>query len=489
VSRFRLDDPGDPSAHAIRSLLQVPSPADELGRRFAAAGHELYLVGGSVRDAILGRGDAAVDYDFATDARPEQVLQLVRGWAEAVWDVGIAFGTVGLQRGGQRYEVTTYRSEAYDRTSRNPEVSYGDSLDEDLRRRDFTINAMAVSVPDHEFVDLFGGLADLGKRLLRTPDTPEASFDDDPLRILRAARFVAQLGLTPTDDLVAAMESRAERLEIVAAERVRDELVKLLLAPDPVAGLSLLVDTGVASVILPELPALRMEIDEHHQHKDVYAHSLAVLRNAMSLEHRLDGPDLEVRVAALLHDIGKPKTRAHLPGGGVSFHHHEVVGAVLTRKRLSALHFPKAFVADVSRLVELHLRFHGYGRGEWTDSAVRRYVTDAGPLLERLHVLVRSDCTTRNRRKAAALARTYDDLEVRIAKLAAEEDLQRVRPDLDGNEIMALLGVPPGPIVGQAWRFLKELRLEEGPLDREEAVRRLRTWAAETGVGSAATSD
>jgi poly(A) polymerase len=483
VSRFRLDNPSDPSALAIRSLVQVPVAADELGRRFASAGHELYLVGGSVRDAILGRS-TAVDQDFATDAHPQQVLELVRGWADAVWDVGIAFGTVGLQRAGVRFEVTTYRSEAYDRSSRNPEVSYGTSLDEDLRRRDFTINAMAVSVPDHEFVDLFGGLADLGKRVLRTPGSPEESFDDDPLRILRAARFVAQLGLTPADALVAAMASRAERLAIVAAERTRDELSKLMLAPDPVAGLALLVETGVADVILPELPALRMEIDEHHQHKDVYAHSLAVLRNAMALEDRLGGPDLEVRVAALLHDIGKPKTRAHLPGGGVSFHHHEVVGAAMTRKRLSALHFPKAFVADVSRLVELHLRFHGYGRGEWTDSAVRRYVTDAGPLLERLHVLVRSDCTTRNRRKAAALARTYDDLEERIAKLSAEEDLKRVRPDLDGNEIMRILGIPAGPEVGRAWRFLKDLRLEEGPLDHDEAVRRLRGWAAENGVGS-----
>jgi poly(A) polymerase len=481
VPRFPLDDPDDPSARAVRSLLKVPAGADELGRRFAAAGHDLFLVGGTVRDALLGR-ETLVDYDFATDARPEKVLEIIRGWAEAVWDVGIAFGTVGLQRAGVRYEVTTYRSESYDRTSRNPDVAYGESLEEDLRRRDFTINAMAVSVPDHEFVDLFGGLADLGRRLLRTPAAPELSFDDDPLRILRAARFVAQLGLTPDDALVAAMASRAERLSIVAAERVRDELSKLLLAADPVTGLRLLVDTGVATTILPELPALQMEIDEHHQHKDVYAHSLAVLGNAIALEDRLGGPDLEVRVAALLHDIGKPRTRAHLPAGGVSFHHHEVVGAAMTRKRLSALHFPKAFVADVARLVELHLRFHGYGRGEWTDSAVRRYVTDAGPLLDRLHVLVRSDCTTRNRRKAAALARAYDDLEARIDVLAAEEDLQRVRPDLDGNEIMKVLGVPPGPVVGAAWRYLKELRLEEGPLDRDDAVRRLLDWAEEHGV-------
>ncbi|HSP37521.1 MAG TPA: CCA tRNA nucleotidyltransferase [Frankiaceae bacterium] len=483
MSRFRLDDPADASARAIRSLLQVPTAADELGSRFASAGHQLYLVGGTVRDALLGRS-GIVDYDFATDARPDQVLALVQGWAEAVWDIGIAFGTIGLQRAGVRYEITTYRSEAYDRTSRNPEVSYGDSLDDDLRRRDFTINAMAVSVPDHEFVDLFGGLGDLGRKVLRTPATPEASFDDDPLRILRAARFVAQLGLTPDEDLVAAMRSRADRISIVAAERVRDELGKMLLASDPVAGLTLLVDTGVAAEILPELPALRMEIDEHHQHKDVYAHSLAVLRNAMALEDRLGGADLEVRVAALLHDIGKPRTRAHLPGGGVSFHHHEVVGASMTKKRLKALHFPKAFVEDVARLVELHLRFHGYARGEWTDSAVRRYVTDAGPLLERLHVLVRSDCTTRNRRKAAALARTYDDLETRIGVLLAEEDLKKVRPDLNGEEIMALLGVPPGPVVGQAWRYLKDLRLDEGPLDHDDAVARLLAWAEKQGITS-----
>jgi poly(A) polymerase len=481
VSRFNLDDPDDASARAIRSLLRVPPAADELGVRFTSAGHELYLVGGTVRDALLGRSEI-VDYDFATDARPEQVLALVRGWAEAVWDVGIAFGTVGLQRGGVRYEITTYRSESYDRSSRNPEVSYGDNLDADLLRRDFTINAMAVSVPGHEFVDLFGGLADLGRKVLRTPAAPEFSFDDDPLRILRAARFVAQLGLTPAGELVEAMRSRAERISIVAAERIRDEFAKLMQAPDPVSGLMLLVDTEVAEQFLPELPALRMEIDEHHQHKDVYAHSLAVLRNAMALEDRLGGPDLEVRVAALLHDIGKPRTRAHSPGGGVSFHHHEVVGASMTKKRLKALHFPKAFVDDVARLVELHLRFHGYGKGEWTDSAVRRYVTDAGPLLDRLHVLVRSDCTTRNRRKAAALARTYDDLEERIATLLAEEDLKKVRPDLNGDEIMALLGVPPGPVVGQAWRYLKELRLEEGPLDHDDAVARLLTWAKEQRI-------
>ncbi|MDQ1673625.1 MAG: poly(A) polymerase [Frankiaceae bacterium] len=488
MSRFRLDDPDDASARAVGSLLTVPAAADELGERFAAAGHELYLVGGTVRDALLGRS-GIVDYDFATDARPEQVLALVRGWAEAVWDVGIAFGTVGLQRGGVRYEVTTYRSESYDRTSRNPDVSYGDSLDGDLRRRDFTINAMAVSVPGHEFVDLFGGLADLARRELRTPAAAEMSFDDDPLRILRAARFVGQLGLTPAPELVEAMRTRAERLTIVAAERIRDEFAKLLLAPDPVAGLALLVDTGVADHVVPELPALRMEIDEHHQHKDVYAHSLAVLENAISLEERLGGPDLTVRIAALLHDIGKPRTRAHLPGGGVSFHHHEVVGASMTKKRLKALRFPKALVDDVSKLVELHLRFHGYGKGEWTDSAVRRYVADAGPLLERLHVLVRSDCTTRNRRKAAALARTYDDLEARITKLAAEEDLKAVRPDLRGDEIMSLLGIPPGPLVGTAWNHLKELRLNEGPLGHDEAVKRLLAWAEEQGIPPPAPAD
>ncbi len=485
MSRFDLDDPSDPSARAIRTLLPIPSAADELGALFAAAGHELYLVGGSVRDALRGAPAAHTpDLDFATDAHPERVLEITRDWADGRWEVGIAFGTVGLQRAGVRFEVTTYRSEAYDRSSRNPEVRYGESLDEDLRRRDFTINAMAVSVPQHVFVDLFGGLADLGAKILRTPGSPEESFDDDPLRILRAARFVAGLGLTPDPALVTAMTSRAKRLSIVAVERIRDEFSKLVLAPDPAAGLALMTETGVADLVLPELPALRMEIDEHHQHKDVYVHTLTVLENVMLNEDRLGGPDLITRLAALLHDIGKPLTRRTPRPGAVTFHHHEVVGASMTRKRLSALRYPKNVVEDVTRLVELHLRFHGFGRGEWTDAAVRRYATDAGPLLERLHVLVRSDCTTRNRRKAAALAAAYDELEERIALLREQEELERIRPDIDGNEIMELLGLPPGPLVGKAYRYLKDLRMEEGPLGADEARKRLQAWAAEQGIAA-----
>jgi poly(A) polymerase len=458
-------------------LVQVPEVADLLGEAFAAAGHELHLVGGTVRDALLGR--ASDDLDFATDARPEAVLALVAGLG-TTWTTGIDFGTVGVLVQGLRCEITTYRADRYDRISRNPLVAYGDSLDDDLRRRDFTMNAMALSVPGHAFTDPYGGLRDLATGALRTPADPRESFADDPLRMLRAARFVSQLGVTPTADVVAAMAELAPAIDRITAERVQAELTKLLLGAHPRRGLELLVDTGLADVILPELPALRMEIDEHHQHKDVYVHSLTVLDQAIALED--DGPDLVLRLAALLHDIGKPATRRHEPGGGVSFHHHEVVGAKLVRARLKALKYPKEIVEDVARLTLLHLRFHGYGRGEWTDSAVRRYVTDAGPLLSRLHKLVRSDCTTRNKRRAAALARSYEALEERIARIEAEEDLRAVRPDLDGNEIMTLLGLPPGPLVGEAWRHLRELRLDRGPLPHDEAVAELRTWAAEHGV-------
>jgi poly(A) polymerase len=485
VSVIPLDAPRNSAEEAVAMLIRVPSVADELGRRFEAAGATLHLVGGSVRDALLGRSGAdgngtPPDLDFATDARPEQVLEIAAGWAEATWTAGIAFGTVGLSRRGTRLEITTYRSEAYDRTSRNPTISYGETLEEDLARRDFTVNAMAVSVPGHDFVDLFGGLADLGRKVLRTPGAATASFDDDPLRMLRAARFVAQLGLSPVPEVVEAMTARADRLAIVSAERIRDELVKLMLAPDPVAGLSLLVDTGVAANVIPELPGLRLEIDEHHQHKDVYAHTLRVLERAIDREP--DGPDLVLRLAALLHDIGKPRTRAHTSGGGVSFHHHEVVGAKMTRKRLAALRFPKPIIEATTRLVELHLRFHGYAGGEWTDSAVRRYVTDAGPYLDQLHRLVRSDCTTRNRRKAAMLDRAYDDLEDRIARLRKQEELDAIRPDLDGNEVIGLLGVRPGPVVGKALAHLLSLRMEYGPLGHDRAVQELRAWAREQGI-------
>jgi len=492
VSLISLDNPRDSAERVVSELLRVPPAADELGRVFAEHGHRLHLVGGSVRDALLGRPDSAApaaaagsstppDLDFTTDARPERVLEITRGWAEATWEAGIAFGTVGLARRGLRFEITTYRSEAYDRRSRNPTVTYGESLEADLSRRDFTVNAMAVSVPGHDFVDLFGGMADLARGVLRTPASPEASFDDDPLRILRAARFEAVLGLTPVPDLVAAMRSRADRLAIVSPERIRDELRKLMLASDPVAGLERLVEIGVAEIVLPEVAAMRMEIDEHHQHKDVYAHTLTVLRQAIALEEP-GAPDEVLRWAALLHDIGKPRTRRHIPGGRVSFHHHEVVGRDMTRRRLAALHFPKDVTDAICQLVYLHLRFHGYGSGEWTDAAVRRYVHDAGPYLSRLHKLVRSDCTTRNKRKAAMLARTYDSLEERIADLAAREEIAAIRPELSGDDIMALLGLKPSRLVGQARAHMLEHRFERGLVGREAAEAELFRWAREHEV-------
>lgn len=463
---------------AVADLLRISPVVDQLGVRFAAAGHELHLVGGSVRDALLSRlGD---DLDFTTDARPAKVLELVDGWADGTWGTGIDFGTVGVIKSGFRLEITTFRSDLYDGDTRNPVVTFGDSLTGDLQRRDFAVNAMAVSLPGHEFADPFGGLDQLAARILDTPGTPEQSFRDDPLRMLRAARFASQLSFTPAPRVVAAMTSMAGEIDRITTERVGAELVKLLLGADPRAGLALLTDTGLAERVLPELPALQLERDEHHQHKDVYEHTLTVLDQAIAQE--TDGPDLTLRLAALLHDIGKPATRRFEDGGGVSFHHHEVVGAKLVRKRLRALRLPKALIEDVATLTFLHLRFHGYGTGAWTDSAVRRYVTDAGELVPRLHKLVRADCTTRNPGRRAALQRSYDDLEERIARIEAAEDLAKVRPDLDGNAIMTLLGVGPGPVVGRAWAYLKELRLENGPLDREAAETALLQWAAREGI-------
>ncbi|MFI9103949.1 CCA tRNA nucleotidyltransferase [Streptomyces fildesensis] len=470
-----------PNANNDPQIQQAPHTvapvAEDLGRRFQEAGFKLALVGGSVRDTLLGR--LGNDLDFTTDARPEQVLKIIRPWAEAVWEVGIAFGTVGCMKDGFQVEVTTYRSEAYDRTSRKPEVSYGDTIEEDLVRRDFTVNAMAVALPGSVFVDPYGGLDDLAGRLLRTPGTPEDSFSDDPLRMMRAARFAAQLDFEVAPEVVAAMTAMADRIEIVSAERVRDELNKLILSDNPRKGLRLLVDTGLAERVLPELSALRLERDEHHRHKDVYEHSLTVLEQAIDLE--TDGPDLVLRLAALLHDIGKPRTRRFESDGRVSFHHHEVVGAKMTKARMAKLKYPNDMIKDVARLVELHLRFHGYGTGEWTDSAVRRYVRDAGPLLGRLHKLTRSDCTTRNKRKAAALSRTYDGLEERIGELQEREELDSIRPDLDGNQIMQILDVPPGPVIGKAYQFLLELRLENGPMAEEDAIAALKEWWATQG--------
>jgi poly(A) polymerase len=466
---------------AVRELLRIAPVVDELGARFEAAGEQIALVGGPVRDAMLGR--LQNDLDFTTSARPEVTEKLLKGWADAIWDMGRAFGTIGCRKDQWQVEITTYRSERYDASSRKPEVDYGDSLAGDLGRRDFTVNAMAVTLPGREFEDPFGGLVDLANKVLRTPGKPEDSFSDDPLRMMRAARFAAQLGFTVAPEVTAAMTDMAARIEIVSPERVRDELVKLVTAPWPRRGLRLLVETGLADHVVPEIPALALERDEHHRHKDVYEHTLTVLEQAIALEDRLPGggPDFVTRFAALMHDVGKPRTRKFQDDGTVTFHHHDVVGAKMTRKRMKALRFSNDDIASVSELVELHLRFHGYGSGEWTDSAVRRYVRDAGDQLERLHILTRADCTTRNRRKAERLRRTYDDLEERIARLAEEEEIASIRPDLDGNQIMEILGIGPGREVGQAYHHLLELRMDNGPMSPEEAKAALLEWWASRG--------
>jgi poly(A) polymerase len=458
----------------------------ELGGLFEKAGHEIALVGGPVRDSFLGR--VSPDLDLTTSAGPDETEAILAGWADTTWDLGRDFGTIGARSRDHIVEVTTYRADAYDRLSRKPVVAFGDNLLDDLARRDFAINAMAMRLPSLEFVDPHGGLADLEKRILRTPGAPEVSFGDDPLRMMRAARFVSSLGLTAAPEVVAAMTEMASSLEIVSAERIRVEFEKLMMGSAPRRGLALFVDTGLAALVLPELPALRLELDEHHRHKDVYEHSLTVLEQAIALEGPPDGPassvpgpDLVLRLAALLHDIGKPATRRFDDGaaGGVSFHHHEVVGAKMTARRMKAMRFDKDTIKAVSRLVELHLRFHGYGGGEWTDSAVRRYVTDAGPLLPRLHRLTRSDCTTRNVRKARELSRTYDDLEARIARLMKEEQLDAIRPELDGNQIAQILGIAPGPVLGRAYKHLLAVRMEQGPIGPQAAAEALRAWWAD----------
>jgi poly(A) polymerase len=489
----------------------LPPVVLELGRMFAAAGHDLSLVGGPVRDLFLGR--VSPDLDFTTDADPDTTLKIARKWADAHWDIGRKFGTIGFSKQGWQLEVTTYRAEKYDPDSRKPQVAFGDSLDEDLLRRDFTVNAMAIRLPSLDLVDLFGGVRDLAAGRLRTPGAPEDSFSDDPLRMMRAARFASQLGIGVDDSVVAAMTAMAERISIISAERVRDELVKLVNGAHPRAGINLLVETGLADHVLPELPALKLETDEHHRHKDVYEHSLTVMEQAMGYEYPaaleeqwnaehpsapaddegeadaerfappsgtyVPAPDFVLRFAALLHDVGKPATRRFEPNGAVSFRHHDVVGAKLVKQRMRALKFDNDTIKAVARLVELHMRFYGYGDAGWTDSAVRRYVTDAGPVLPRLHALTRSDVTTRNRRKAERLAFAYDDLERRMVEIAEQEELSAVRPDLDGTQVMRILGIKPGPVVGRAYKHLLEYRLDEGPHDEQTATAELLRWWAE----------
>ena len=461
---------------AIRSLIERAPLASSLAHAFKSAGFKLALVGGPVRDAILGR--LGNDLDFTTDARPDETKKILSNWAEDIWDVGREFGTIAGKRGDTTVEITTYRSDKYDPNSRKPEVEFGDNIEGDLSRRDFTVNAMALELTGDKplFIDKFNGLKDLSAKVLRTPVTAEQSFSDDPLRMMRAARFAAQLNFEIADAELKAMHDMAKRINIISAERIRDEFIKLLLSNNPRKGIAILVATGIADLVIPEIPKLQLEIDEHHHHKDVYEHSLTVLEQAIALENRLGGKSLVIRLAALLHDIGKPKTRALIPGGGVSFHHHEIVGARLAKERLKKLRFSNEIIDEVELLIALHLRFHGYGAGEWTDSAVRRYVRDAGELLTHLHVLTRADCTTRNQRKAERLAATYDELEARIEKLAAEEELAAIRPDLDGAEVMQLLNLKPSREVGAALDFLLELRLEKGPLGKERATEELLNW-------------
>ena len=461
---------------AIASLIERAPLASSLAQSFAEQGFRLALVGGPVRDALLGR--LGNDLDFTTNAKPDETKKILKTWADNIWETGIEYGTVAGKRGDTTVEVTTYRSESYDPESRKPEVIYGDNILGDLSRRDFTVNSMALELTTKvpEFIDPYNGLTDLAQKIIRTPTTAENSFSDDPLRMMRAARFASQLGFEIAPDVLQAMKDMAGRISIISAERIRDEFTKLLMSTRPRVGITILVETGLAEIVLPEIPKLRLEIDEHHHHKDVYEHSITVLEQAIALEHRLGGPNLVIRLAALLHDIGKPKTRSLIAGGGVSFHHHEIVGARLAKSRLKALRFDGETINDVETLVALHLRFHGYGDGEWTDSAVRRYVRDAGELLTHLHVLTRADCTTRNLKKAERLAKVYDSLEARIAKLMEEEELSKIRPDLDGAQVMELLQIKPSAAVGKALDFLLELRLENGPLGEERATQELLAW-------------
>jgi len=461
---------------AIRSLIERAPLASSLAQAFKAKGYTLALVGGPVRDALLGR--LGNDLDFATNALPQETKKILNDWAENVWDTGIAFGTVAGKRGDTTVEVTTYRTEKYDAESRKPEVEYGTEILGDLSRRDFTVNAMALELTgaQPEFIDPFNGLADLSKKILRTPGLPADSFNDDPLRMMRAARFASQLGFEISPDVLTSMCNLVQRITIISAERIRDEFTKIVMSPNPRTGITILVDTGLAELVIPEIPKLRLEVDEHHHHKDVYEHSITVLEQAIMQEERLGGANLVIRLAALLHDIGKPKTRNFIEGGGVSFHHHEVVGARLVKKRLQELRFDGDTIEAVVLLTALHLRFHGYGDGEWSDSAVRRYVRDAGELLIHLHVLTRADCTTRNKAKATRLSEVYDSLEARIDVLMEQEELSKIRPDLDGAQVMQILDIKPSRDVGAAMDFLLELRLDQGPLGVEKATEELLAW-------------
>ena len=461
---------------AITTLTKQAPEATKLAIAFKAAGFKLALVGGPVRDAILGR--LGNDLDFTTDAHPKDCEKILNKWADSVWDIGAAFGTVAGKKGNITVEITTYRSESYNLDSRKPNVEFGKTIEADLSRRDFTINAMALELTTDEptFIDLYNGVGDLQNKLIKTPGKPEDSFSDDPLRMMRAARFISQLNFEIDPAVITAIKSMATRLEIISAERIRDEFIKIIMSDNPRLGITLLVETGLAEIFLPEIPKLKLEIDEHHHHKDVYEHSLTVLEQAIALEARLGGPNLTLRLAALLHDIGKPKTKELIAGGGVSFHHHEVVGARMGKERMKKLRFDNHIIKDVAQLIFLHLRFHGYGNGEWTDSAVRRYVRDADELLTHLHLLTRADCTTRNQKKAEGLAKTYDQLEARIALLMEQEELNKIRPDLSGEQIMEILSIKPSPAVGKAYDFLLELRLEHGPLGQEKAKEELLNW-------------
>jgi poly(A) polymerase len=461
---------------AISTLIERAPESTQLATAFKAAGFKLALVGGPVRDAILGR--LGNDLDFTTNAKPAESKKILTSWADTVWEIGAEFGTIAARKGDIEVEVTTYRSESYEVDSRKPDVQFGENIEGDLKRRDFTINAMALELTTDSptFIDLFNGITDLQNKIIKTPGKAEDSFSDDPLRMMRAARFMSQLNFAVDSSVIDAIKKMADRLSIISAERIRDEFVKTLMSPNPRIGITLLVETGLADKFLPEIPKLKLEIDEHHHHKDVYEHTLTVLEQAIALEERLDGPNLTLRLAALMHDIGKPKTKELIPGGGVSFHHHEVVGSRMTKERLRVLRFDNHVIKDVAKLVFLHLRFHGYGNGEWTDSAVRRYVRDAEDLLIHLHLLTRADCTTRNKKKAESLARIYDQLEERIVQLMEQEELNKIRPDIDGDEIMKILGVKPSPVVGEAYNYLLELRLEHGPLGVEKATQELLTW-------------